>query len=100
MVWLSLVGFRGFFAAWLTSGRHPVSDYTPTTAQFFSWLGDIATAGDVASVRRWLAEVERAAAEKAWGEGERAGMSNLVRAQLGQPSAQSVNPYRKGLSDE
>ena len=62
-----------------------MSEYTPTTAevreefvyghQEVDMRGNVVVSFDEANVRwdRWLAKVERAAAERAWGEGHIAG---------------------------
>lgn len=48
-----------------------MNEYTPTTDEVETHWADVGFAGDRESFQRWLAEVERAAAEKAWAEGAR-----------------------------
>ncbi len=83
-------------------------DYTPTTEAMIAAYVDVDTSPEMVRARRlaalrWLAEVERAAAEKAWDEGFSAGW-----AECADPGpfvndvwdAKTRNPYRKGQSDE
>lgn len=53
----------------------------------------------VAEFDRWLAEVRREAAEKAWDEGERAGMHNDRLMTDGSDDGFADNPYRKVASN-
>ena len=75
-----------------------MNDYTPTTEQIRAVYasgefadrqigpGDYAYEhGDFSEFDRWLAEVERAAAEKAWDDGRAEGFHRSGR----------TNPYRK-----
>jgi hypothetical protein len=74
--------------------RHPVSDdYTPTVAEARALYEE--RTGHPEEHDRMIAEVERAAAEKAWSEGHDAALGNIQW-----PQERKSNPYRKGQSDE
>lgn len=63
-----------------------------TTCGCCSYLRD----EDVTAFDAWLAEVERAAAEKAWDEGEQAGYEDALGEQRGiRPNESARNPYRR-----
>jgi hypothetical protein len=71
-------------------------EYTPTTEEVETHWADVGFASDRASFRRWLAEIERAAAEKAWDEGEQAGYEDALGEQRGIGPAESArNPYQR-----
>lgn len=76
-----------------------MSDYTPTTDEVrleymaVRWgKSNIVSFDARAEFDRWLAEIERAAAEKAWGEGTRAQWRLGQTRDIDQIPA---NPYRR-----
>lgn len=84
-----------------------MSDHTPTTQQvedgfahepeyeYHNPIGYGAhVQGNRRAFRRWLAEVERAAAEKAWGLGYQNGQDSVYTATTEFPNA-FENPYRR-----
>lgn len=82
-----------------------MSEYTPTTDEAFNatlytwvdWKGTFASEEEAADAwTRMIAEVERAAAEKAWDEGEIAGYEDALAEQRGIESHEyTSNPYSK-----
>ena len=86
-----------------------MSEYTPTTEEVETHWADVGFASDRASFRRWLVEVERAAAEKAWTEGVATALNYAKREPDGITlklvtidGAAWENPYRRneGEKDE
>lgn len=85
-------------------------EYTPTTDEVRAdyAAGQINPSDPHCPVRaefdRWLAEVERAAAEKAWGECDEVLTSHIDRTsgllQVVTWLTWPTNPYRRGGSDE
>ncbi len=73
---------------------------TAAVRECFAWpvheLTDEESVAAEAEFDRWLAEVERAAAEKGWDEGEQAGYEDALGEQRGiGPQESARNPYRR-----
>jgi hypothetical protein len=74
-------------------------DYTPTVAEARALYEE--RTGHPEEHDRMIAEVERAAAEKAWDEGHTAGaLSEMIQFGRKVSYARKSNPYRKGQSYE
>ena len=84
-----------------------MDEYTPSADEVRGYyaFGQIDPSNPSCPVRaefdRWLAEVERAAAEKAWDEGEEAGYDDALSEQRGiGPHDSHRNPYRRDPNAE